>query len=450
MTSTAYTPVENLLATQWGQGDPYNSLCPTSDGKAMPTGCVATAMAQILYYFRYPAQGEGQGAYTIGTAVAPIRKPVEGVYNYDLMLTRYKSSNATDEQKEAVAILMRDLGLASRMAYEKGGSGALSNFSAQGLVNNMGYDSLAMHSYFREWFDTEEWMTMVASELRAGRPIFYGALDATYGGHAFVISGIDENGLVYVNWGWEGKADGYYDIKALNPSDNGKPLGDSYKDSQNMIFGFRCSKEPLPDSKYVHHIISNSDEFTATATVKNYVTLTCPEVYNQSFLTFYGSIGFLIQSLEDDAIQMYSEGYTTAKKGKLSVYEGIGKVSKLTSVSSLPAGKYRIMCVAKALQQDTYQPIRQIGGLKYIDMTKEQSGVITFDPIQHFTDGIDDISISSTNQGYRDSESSITYIYDLQGHLLHAVPTISFNLWDIPERGILVIKQGDKVKKVVR
>lgn len=439
-----YVPVDNLLQTQWGQESPYNLLCPGINGKHYPTGCVATALAQLLYYYRHPAQGHGQGRYTTGPGQAPIYQEIKGAYLYDNMLPIYKGATPTEEQSQSVAVLMRDLGYASFMEYGTNGSGAMSNFAAQGLIKNMDYDSLSLHSYFRDWFDTKEWMDMVSNELRQSRPIYYAGADETSGGHAFVISGIDENGLVYVNWGWDGKADGYYDIATLVPMSNGRPLGQSYKKSQSMITGFKAVDETSPKAEYRSHIVLNEAGFAASSAIKNFLTLkTSVGVTNLSFLSFYGTIGFLLHRLDDSSTSdKYVECYNTETSKPIYSYNGTKSFSKSLSISNMPEGVYRITFVCKPIQTDEYQAVRSLGGITYIDMTKNSKGELSFTDSQLF-DGI-----CQPKTGTIEGKASVTKVYDTQGHLVHSIPTVSFNDSNIPPHGIFIVKQGNKVWKV--
>ena len=441
-----YHPVENFLQTQWGQGSPYNLLCPDKNGKNYPTGCVATALAQILYYFRYPAQGHGQGRYTTGPSQAPIYQEIQGTYSYDNMLPIYKGVTPTEEQSQSVAVLMRDLGLASFMEYGTEGSGAMSNFAAQGLIKNMDYDSLALRSYFRDWFNTTEWMDMVSNELQQARPVYYAGSDESQGGHAFIISGMDENGLVYVNWGWEGKADGYYDIATLVPMYNDRPLGQSFKKNQGMMFGFKAVDETTPPADYHSHIVLNDVGFIASSAMKNFITLkTSAEIRNLSFLSFYGTIGFLLQRLDDSSTpDKYVECYNSKSSKPITPYNGISSISKSLSISTLPEGSYRITFVCKPVQVDEYQAVRSLGGISYIDMTKNAKGELTFTDSQ-LIDGIYQPASRTTA-----TTAAITYVYDIQGRIVYTAPAASFNLWNIPTHGLFIVKQGNNVHKVVR
>lgn len=229
--------VEPMVTTRWGQGTPYNLLCPTTTGQFgvvsyCLTGCVATAMAQILAYHKAPIHGHGTRTiyYPTGNVYGtPVTADFGGTtYQYDQMLDSY-SGSYTPEAAQAVAQLMQACGVASNMMYGVNGSGAYTTDAAAGLREYFGMSNA--RALVREKFTKQVWMDLVYSEIAKRQPILYGGSDASMGGHAFVLDGYNEDGLVHVNWGWEGDEDGYYNIALLNPG--------SYQFSlyQDMIIG---------------------------------------------------------------------------------------------------------------------------------------------------------------------------------------------------------------------
>ena len=178
-----------FVKTQWGQGAPYNLLTPELNGKHTPTGCVATAMAQVMKYYNYPAQGKGKGYYTTTENSTRVTEQIKGEYQWGLMMDKYNAS-ATDEQKLAVATLMKDAGLSTNMTYGSGGSAASEIVAAHGMAYNFRYDSLALKAYERDFFDRTEWLETVYSQLEAKKPLLYVGASGT-NGHAFILDGIE-------------------------------------------------------------------------------------------------------------------------------------------------------------------------------------------------------------------------------------------------------------------
>ncbi len=222
------THVGPLMTTEWDQLAPYNGMLPTG----IYTGCVATAIAQVLKYHRVPEHGIGSRTiYAKGTPVTATFE--EDYYDWDNMLDRYRGVSYSETEADAVALLMRDCGVASNMSYGNamdGGSGAFSPDAAHGLRTYFGL--LEAQCLERNKYNDEEWMDLVYTEISTNGPLYYGGTDMSiYSGHAFVLHGYREDGLVYVNWGWSGDEDGYYDISLLNPP------GYKFSTGQDMIIG---------------------------------------------------------------------------------------------------------------------------------------------------------------------------------------------------------------------
>ena len=235
------TEVGPLLSTRWDQGTPYSNMCPTFSGSTKClTGCVATAMAQVLNYHRMPEHGEGTRTiyypHNNHSGQAVTATFGEDYYDWDNMLDDYSVVNYNQEQANAVALLMRDCGVAADMEYggPSEGSGAYSQDAAEGLRKYFGYGEAQCLE--RDYYNEAAWMDIVYRELSENGPLYYGGADLSYNaGHAFVLHGYRADGKVYVNWGWSGDDDGYYDIALLNPS--------YYKFSyqQDMIIGVKSN-----------------------------------------------------------------------------------------------------------------------------------------------------------------------------------------------------------------
>ncbi len=228
---------------QWNQGEPYNNLCPEyATGKRSVTGCVATAMAQVMVYWKYPSQLQtSTSAYTTTTnkiAVPAIDKDAADTYDWDNMLPQYKTGQYNDTQAAAVAKLMYHCGAAIKMDYGES-SGAYIN--AERLATYFGYDKDLMMDLYRETFSLEQWNTLIDTELKAKRPVLYSG-QSSDGGHQFVCDGSNGEGLYHINWGWGGYQDGYFDITILNPEKGGIGSGsasDGFNQYSDMIIGIQ-------------------------------------------------------------------------------------------------------------------------------------------------------------------------------------------------------------------
>lgn len=227
-TSSAVAPL--LGNIEWDQTSPYNNMCPRYDSvHVAATGCVATAMAQVMAYYKYPKQLKADiPGYVNRWNGIPMEIPTitreEGIYDWDNMLPKYnKEANATQQQKDAVAKLMYHCGAAVQMNYGPESAAAV---SATKLAKYFGYDADLMMDLSRSTFSLDKWMQIIDTELAAGRPVLYGG-QASDGGHQFICDGKDGEGLYHINWGWSGSQNGYFDLSLLNPEKGGTGSGNS-------------------------------------------------------------------------------------------------------------------------------------------------------------------------------------------------------------------------------
>jgi PKD repeat protein len=204
--------VTPICSTLWDQGSPYNQLCPSSSY----TGCVATAMAQIMKKWAYPITGSGSHSYTTTTNGYTCSANF-GTTTYDWanMINDY-SGGSNSTQKTAVATLMYHCGVSVNMDYDQSGSGAYSWDVPNSLITYFNYSPSAEIQFLAN-FTTANWITMLKTELDAGRPVYYSGDDGS-SGHAFVCDGYNASSQFHFNWGWSGSGNTYCTIGNLNAS----------------------------------------------------------------------------------------------------------------------------------------------------------------------------------------------------------------------------------------
>ena len=229
-------PVAPLITAHWGQGAPYNNMCPLDGENKSVTGCVATAMAQVMYYHKWPTAKVGPfPAYTTSTKGIEVEEISETTFKWDNMHAEY-NYDETGESADAVAELMRYCGQAVEMNYTAGESGT--NVWASHMINYFGYSKTAQ-DVWRTEYTTKDWEELMYQELKGKRPILYVGYSGE-GGHEFIIDGYDDKGLFHVNWGWYGSCDGYFVLSVLNPDDRGIGGGTSsngYTIGQRALIG---------------------------------------------------------------------------------------------------------------------------------------------------------------------------------------------------------------------
>lgn len=247
--------VAPLIQTHWDQlnggnqqSPLYNNYCPFDSQYNVNavTGCVATAMAQIMKFWNYPASGSGFYSYNhpkYGTLFANFGNTT---YQWSSMPNQLTSSS-TSSQKNAVATLMSHCGVSVDMNYGvsgflpngNDGSGAAGAIKVQpALVNYFGYSSATVR--LRSNYPNEtDWINLLKNELISGRPMYYeGAGGGS--GHAFVCDGFDANDMFHFNWGWSGSYDGYFVVHALNPNGTGTGGGSgTYNSYQKIVISIQ-------------------------------------------------------------------------------------------------------------------------------------------------------------------------------------------------------------------
>lgn len=228
--------------TKWDQDAPYWEKCPTVNGAHTYTGCVATAMAQVINYHKYPVKGTGTHSYTWNSRTLTFDY-ANTTFDWANMLDVYTSA-ATTVQKNAVATLMYACGVSVNMSYGTGSSGAVSQKVPAALRDNFGFDK-AVHYEDRLVYTSSAWENLVYDQVDKCGPTYYSGRGES-GGHAFVVDGY-KDGFFHFNWGWSGVSDGYFRLNGLTPGTQG--IGgnsDGFNTNQAIIADVR---KPQPDSQ---------------------------------------------------------------------------------------------------------------------------------------------------------------------------------------------------------
>jgi hypothetical protein len=244
--------VDPLLLSTWNQDALYNAQCPedvNGPGGRVYAGCVAIAMAQIMYYYRYPMQGSGSHSYyhnVYGTQSANFGNTT---YKWNQMTNTISSSGNSE-----IAQLLYHLGVSVNMGYSASGSGAYSGVAANALKLYFNYQS-SVELKNKDDFTYNQWVDMITTSLDNKIPLYYHGFDNQGGGgHAFNLDGYQGSDHFHFNWGWSGSYNGYYYLSALNPG------------SSNFINGQGAIFNIYPGSGYPYSCstgnISTSNEGT--------------------------------------------------------------------------------------------------------------------------------------------------------------------------------------------
>ncbi|QNF31577.1 thiol protease/hemagglutinin PrtT [Adhaeribacter swui] len=331
--------VDPLLTTTWDQSPYYNALCPWDNdaNEQAVTGCVATAMAQIMRYWKYPAQGSGFHSYNhekYGTLSANFSN---STYDWNNM------PNAINGPNQAIATLMKDVGVSVEMSYGVAADGGSSAYVISAASQGEHCSEYALKTYFgykdvrgvqRDDYTDADWINLLKTELSNGQPILYAGFGGG-GGHAFVCDGYDQNNLFHMNWGWSGYYDGFFAISALNPDGQGTGGGTgSYNSNQQALIGIKAPEAPNQETADLqlfdnvtidYDVVSFGTEFKVHTNIHNNGKGTFKGDYaaaafdeNGNFIDFVKT--YTGNELEPD--NYYIDGVDFDTKGMLSLLPG--------------------------------------------------------------------------------------------------------------------------------
>ncbi len=277
-------PIAPLVTARWDQGGPYNNTCPMNAAGTCTalTGCVATAMSQIMYYWRYPTTASGSYSYTDNAS------SVQGTFSENFANSTYDWANMTDTysasstatQNAAVAKLMRSCGVSVAMDYGGcgGGDGGSASTTAGGQPSAsdsysryFGYNATTIQS--KSSYSTDAaWKAVLDAQLEAGQPMQHRGTDTNgAGGHSWVCDGRDASGNYNMNWGWSGSNNGYYAVSALNPGGfmfNGDPKVVTNIRPSSCVLDYNITVDPSPTFfNYLKYEARNTITSTAALTI---------------------------------------------------------------------------------------------------------------------------------------------------------------------------------------
>lgn len=207
-----------LCHTKWNQFGPYYDMCSKAYGRPVVTGCVATAMAQMLKYHNWPPTGEGEITYESDGMTFSFDYATAN-FDWSAMLDTYRA-DSPEKSKEAVAELMYAAGVAVGMHYHPGGSGADPAVMTGSLPKHMKYD-ISIYNAQRMYYTIQEWTDLIYDQLKNVGPVQYSGYVSSGGGHSFICDGYSHDGYFHMNWGWGGASDGYYLLTSLSPTHRG-------------------------------------------------------------------------------------------------------------------------------------------------------------------------------------------------------------------------------------
>lgn len=376
VTATGTAIVEPLLGDiNWGQSEPFNSMCPMLNASQRGyVGCVATAMAQIMKYYNYPSKGTGTHSYAHGSATIAADF---GATTYDWAnMPEVVPDAPSQAQQTAYSTLCAHLGVAVEMQYATSGSGAYTMMVPAALRDYFGYaPSIKMHS--RSYYNTNEWMDMIRTELDASRPVYYAASSEDgLGGHAFVCDGYDSEGYVHINWGWYGSSNGYFYINHLNPGELGTGGGSgAYNIAQEIITDFI----PASGSEVYSPTLYCSTRFSCESFGPDMMIVTALD--NLDTKPFSGDIMAVLVSPENGEIvhilksdQLKIDAFSNGHAGS---YIMTMRAIPTAVGDAVPAGKYHLNVAYQTDEMQSPVVLRHPIGLpSYVNCTVRDGSIL--------------------------------------------------------------------------
>ena len=381
--------IPELLTSRWNQGHPYNLTCPKyykEDGtQAYPaSGCVATAMAQVMYFYRFPEKTKAvipshSNTYKLknGTEkkVTLPAIPKNTVLDWEFMRDAYNCNDehVHDRADTAVANLVLYCGQSVKMGYGAS-SGASTSRARDVYVNYFGYDESAYWGS-RGNYGIDEWFDMLYKDISEGYPVLF-AGHSSGGGHAFVLDGFDGDNLFHVNWGWGGGSNGWFLVGILNPGDTSgigaSSSSDGYSMSQGAVFNLR-----LPDNIKSETWLNIKDIAVVSTSVR-------ATFENKTGST--GSFNTGIVKLEDDG----SYSLVGLAQNISSMANNDSQTKTFSLLKKLPEGTYRLSPASKTTKSNVWHPQYNMRD-QYIEAEVNASGK----PTMRIVNPVYDISIDT-------------------------------------------------------
>lgn len=334
--------VRPLITTTWGQEAPFNNYCPSINGTKTPSGCVATAMAQVMYYHKWPKVGKGEreGITFEGTE-----------YKWSDMLRSYQR-DYTEINGDAVATLMRHCGAAVCMEYDIDGSGSTSTYLPHALHTFFDYDGNTRVVH-RDCVEFNDYIAIICKELNESRPIIVSSNHYKGGGHGFIMDGCMDDGYFHFNWGWNGRQDGEFLILDINDKDyqsNNNMNG--YINNQAIVIGIQPNTRPgiyvdfYPDLWCDGNIVmSHSKGKDLTIQTTGYFVN-----YGYDIHTFYLGAKFINKETRKE---YFSDRSQTQLGGRRPGYSLSG-TKYVVQIPDMPDGEYDVSPVFRIAEDDAW------------------------------------------------------------------------------------------------
>ena len=370
--------VTPLVTAQWGQSYPYNSKTPVIDGKPTYTGCVATAAAQFLYFYKWPKQRPSLYINPQGDEA-----DASPTYLWDAIKdTRQEMTN--QRSVSAVGRLMKDVARAIRITFGTQASPSNIEYTLDALQNDFGYTTRLLH---RDRMQADEFREAIMQELSDGYPVM-----VCGGIHAFIYDGYDRRGFIHANFGWDGQGDGYYDINTITTPLPGPFMGNGqFWENQVVLMAhpkngqypdFPTPQRTLGARKNAAFEISPrtgdaNTRFNATISSGSYHRM------NGEFYRFTGQVGIAVMDKKGNTVKLINSNNRNFEWTTIFMTQNIpiGDIH----FADIPQGDYLLVPVSRELvakNPDKYEAWYPIEYANRMKLAVTSSGISVTDEIQ--------------------------------------------------------------------
>ena len=412
ITGSAIAP---LVTATWSQNNPFNILLPyLPDGSHAHVGCVATAMAQVMYYWQWPARPTRPipaytSTYTSANQTLSFDMPELPVtdFNWPAMQDTYLTSDTASTAALAAATLSLYCAQSLEMNFKPSSSGAVSSHIPCRAATYFDYDPSA-HMVSRSNYTAQGWAELLYTELAAGRPVIYSGRKAS-GGHSFICDGYDGNGLYHFNWGWNSSSNGYFLLNVLNPDQQGTGSASGtygYILGQGAIVGF----QPNKGGSHIFELTATDvtlNSYTGTRSYTNdpFMAVVSGNLHNYTSDTLDVRFGWGLFK-DGEMVKRLASSYNhTLRPGVHQVYNN----KELEFGENMTSGTYRIMPMFAEYGTDNWRPCAG-ADRNYIEVTitGNQCSFTGQGSLSTRNYTVNDITVSGTLHNGRTADISLT------------------------------------------
>mgnify|MGYP004470502667 FL=1 len=443
MTATRHA-LPALLTCAWNQNDPYNLKCPSyykADGTELrpATGCVATALTQVMYYYKHPKCTMAEipsisNTYPLASGGQKVvtAKAVRSYTRIDWAnMQDHYSGRESQEAKDAVANVMLYVGQSVKMNYGSTSGAGFGGNVIKALTNIFNYQK-GCYMAERGNYTADSWYDLIYSEIASGHPVTY-AGRSTGGGHAFVLDGFDGGNLFHVNWGWGGSNNGWFLIDVLNPGDNtgigASTSSDGYSLGHTALINLRVPGDTMGDP--TTKLTIREEKIDGTSIYAKYV--------NWTMTTNNFDYGIIYQDKEGNYVPVGGR-YETAKMTDEQI---IGKSFNMQKL--LPEGTWKLSPASELHSAKVWRPQYNMRDV-YIEAVVDAEGNVSLRKTSgDFRMSMDNLVCIGPREVGTQQEIQVTFTNHGDEYLrelsLYANTGSSKN--DVNSRAMVSIKKGE-------